>query len=95
MMSTLTKILSIVWLCIAIIFEFISTIGGDTSILSGWLLLIWTAPFSIVFRFYLYDWVLQFMTKPTAQFFGSVFEVVGSYLFWFVFIPKIWPKRQR
>jgi len=94
-MSRLTKILSIVWLCIAIIFECISTIGGDTSILSGWLLLIWTAPFSMIFEFYLYDWVLQYMTKPTAQFLGSVFEVVGSYLFWFVFIPKIWPKRRR
>jgi len=94
-MSTLTKNLSIVWLCLAIIFECFSTIGGDTSILSGWLLLIWTAPFSIIFEFYLYDWVLQYMTRPTAQILGSVFEVVGSYLFWFVFIPKIWPKRRR
>jgi hypothetical protein len=57
--------------------------------------LIWTAPFSIIFEFYLYDWVLQYMTRPTAQILGSVFEVVGSYLFWFVFIPKIWPKRRR
>lgn len=94
-MSLLAKLIRVGWLCIALGLEYTSTLGGDASILWGWILMIWTAPFSMVFQFYLYDIVLQYMTRPTAQLFGSVFEVVCTYVLWFIFIPKIWPKKSK
>jgi hypothetical protein len=91
-MKNITKYLSMGWLCIAVALEYSSTLGGDASILWGWTLLVWTAPFSIAFKFYLYDFALKYMSRPEAQVAGAVFEVVCAYLFWFVLIPKIWPK---
>jgi hypothetical protein len=91
-MKYIAKYLSLGWLCIAVALEYGSTLGGDASILWGWTLLIWTAPFSILFKFYLYDSALNHLSRPETQIAGAVFEVVCAYFFWFVLFPKIWPK---
>jgi hypothetical protein len=88
-MNRLARFVRAGWLCIAIALEYASTLGGDASILWGWILLFWTAPFSMVFQFFLYDFALQYMTRPVAQLVGSIFEVVCAYIFWFVIIPKV------
>ncbi|WP_295993948.1 hypothetical protein [Rugamonas sp.] len=83
------------WLCIAIALEYGSRIGGDASIFYGWIILIWTAPFSMMFQFYFYDFYLRYMPSPVAQLVGSASEVIFSYLFWFILIPTIWRKRKK
>ncbi len=88
-MSLTSKFIRIGWIFITVAMEYASTIGGDASILWGWVLLVWTAPFSMILQFYLYDFALQYMTRSVAQLVVAGLEVVCTYLFWFVLIPKI------
>jgi ABC-type uncharacterized transport system permease subunit len=94
-MNNVSKFVRCSWLCVALALEYGSTVGGDTSILSGWALMVWTAPASMLFQFHLYDTALQYMTRSNAQILGAVFEVLVAYAFWFVFIPKIWPTHKK
>lgn len=89
-MSQTTRYLSLGWLCVAIALEYGATLGGDASIVCGWALLIWAAPFSVLAEFYFYEFALQWMPRLTAQILGGVFEVACSYWFWFVAIPSTW-----
>lgn len=88
------RILGIAWLCVAVVLEFASTLGGDASILWGWVLLIWTAPASLLSKFYLQDFVLPYFGRLATIISGAIFEVAGGYLFWFVLIPMVWPKNK-
>lgn len=94
-MSQTTRYLSLGWLCVAIALEYGATLGGDASIVCGWALLIWAAPFSVLAEFYLYDFALQWVPRFAVQILGGVFEVACAYWFWFVAIPSIWVVRKR
>ena len=89
-MSQTRMYLSLGWLCVAIALEYGGNFGGDTSIICGFALLIWAAPFSILAQCYLYDYALQWVTPPTAYMLMSAFGLAGAYWFWFIAIPSIW-----
>ena len=91
-MTPRVRTLGLIWLAVAVVLEFGSTQGGDASILWGWVLLVWTAPFSIAYQFLLYDVVSGFANRPIAQLIGAFFEVGLGYVFWFVMLPRIWPR---
>jgi hypothetical protein len=91
-MTPRVRTFGLIWLAVAIALEFGSTLGGDASILWGWVLLVWTAPFSIAYQFLLYDIVRGIVSRPAAQLIGALFEVGFGYVFWFVVLPRIWPR---
>lgn len=83
------------WVGLALLFAYASTLGGDTSILFGWVFLTWTAPFSILWWFYLYDFARQYMSAAAAQPIGLISVIVLAYLFWFVLVPYVWIRARR
>jgi hypothetical protein len=83
------------WVGLALLFAYASTLGGDTSILFGWVFLTWTAPFSILWWFYLYDFARQYMSAAAAQPIGLISVIVLAYLFWFVLVPYLWTRARR
>ena len=91
-MTPVAKLVRVVWTVVAILVAYGSTIGGDTSILCGWLFLVWTAPFSIVWWFYLYDVARLYMEASVAQPVGLVIVIVLAYAFWFWLVPMVWLK---
>ena len=91
-MTPVAKLVRVVWTVDAILVAYGSTIGGDTSILCGWLFLVWTAPFSIVWWFYLYDVARLYMEASVAQPVGLVIVIVLAYAFWFWLVPMVWLK---
>ena|SRR5688500_13613066 len=94
-MSRATLIAGSSWLVVALILEVASTMGGDASVLFGWLRLAWTAPFSIIYHVWIYDSAKEAFGRPNALVLGGVFEVVLSLLFWFVALPIVWRKGRR
>ena len=88
-MTLRVRTLGFIWLGIALALEYGASLGGDASKLWGWILLVWTAPFSIVYQFVLYDYVRESLNRTAAQLVGTLFEVGLAYLFWFVGFPKI------
>jgi len=91
-MTRLAKAVRAAWILVALMGAYGSTVGGDTSIVCGWLFLIWTAPFSIVWWFYLYDVIRLHMEASLAQPLGLAVVVVLAYAFWFWLIPLGWVK---
>src|SRR5438445_12825053 len=89
-MTSLAKLVRVVWSVVAILVAYGSTVGGDTSILCGWLFLVWTAPFSIVWWFYLYDVARLYMEASVAQPVGLLIVIVLAYAFWFWLVPIAW-----
>jgi hypothetical protein len=88
-MTPLAKSIRVIWLIVAVLVAYGSTVGGDTSILCGWLFLVWAAPFSILWWFYLYDVARVYMASSVAQPIGLVLVIVLAYAFWFWLIPMI------
>src|SRR5467141_2307182 len=91
-MTRLAKLVRLVWTVVAIFVAYGSTVGGDMSILCGWLFLVWTAPFSIVWWFYLYDVARLYVGASVAQPVGLVIVIVLAYAFWFWLVPMLWLK---
>lgn len=88
-MSGLTKCLSAVWLCVAVLLRMYGSTGGDASIVGGILFVIWTAPFGLIWQFYIYDYALMWMPASVLQIAGDAIVIIACFLFWFVFFPKI------
>jgi hypothetical protein len=88
-MTAQVRKLSFIWLAIAVALELASTLGGDASKLWGWILLLWTAPFSVIYQFLLYDVVLGATGRSAAQAVGALFETGLGYLLWFVILPRV------
>lgn len=78
------------WLVVAVSLIIGSGAGGDASILLGWLRLVWTAPFSLVYQVWIYDSAKEALGRSDALVLGAVFEVVLGFLFWFVALPIVW-----
>ena len=86
------KIVHAGWIGVALLLAYASTVGGDMSILAGWVFLVWTFPFSGLWWFYFYDVARQYMSTSVAQPIGSALIIVCAYAFWFVLIPMAWRK---
>lgn len=83
------KILAVIWLVVAVVSGIFSLKGGDTSILAGWVFLVWTAPFGVIWWFYLYDAALMIMPTRIAEPIGVTLTIVVGFLFWFVLVPAV------
>jgi len=88
-MKSLLKLWPVAWTCVAVALGFGSFAGGDASIVSGWLFLVWTIPFGAIWWFYLYDIVRQWVPDNVAQAGGTVLVIVAAFVFWFVVVPRI------
>lgn len=93
-MSQRLKLIAAVWLVVAVLLGITSFAGGDTAIVSGWLFLLWTVPFGAIVWFYLYDYAPVWMPANVAQPLGTVVAIVLAFLFWFVFIPRVFRARK-
>ena len=91
-MSRRLVVAGLIWLLVALSLEVGSVAGSDASILFGWLRLVWTAPFSIAYHVWIYDAAKEAVGRSDALMLGAVFEVVLSFLFWFVVLPIVWRK---
>src|SRR5687768_1511650 len=80
------------WILFAVLFAYTSMRGGETGVLFGWLLLVWTAPFSILWWSHRYAVAGQYMTTAAAQIVGLVATIVLAYIFWFIVLPFIWSR---
>jgi hypothetical protein len=91
------RIWPIMWLVIALLITAFSFAGGDKSILAGWLFLVWTVPFGMIWWFFLYDYVhtLIYLPAATMQIMGELLSVAVAYIFWFVLIPWIRTVRKK
>ena len=87
-----------VWLLIAGALAFGSFAGGDVAVICGWLFLIWTLPFGVIWWFWVYEFFQPLAQSETVQVVhGSLFvQVAGvvvviaiAYLFWFVVVPAM------
>lgn len=86
-MSRKLRLASLVWLGVAILLAIGSETGGDTSIVTGLLWLVWTAPFGPIWQFWVYDSALKILPANVANFLGLVLVLLIAYTFWFHFIP--------
>ena len=64
-----------------------SFVGGDISIICGWLWLLWTLPFGVIWQFYGYDHVTHIASLQVVQYVGSALVILVCYVFWFVALP--------
>jgi hypothetical protein len=85
------------WLAIALILIFFSSSGGDASFRAGWLFLVWTIPFGVIWWFVIYDYVrtLTWLPIPVIQTGGDLIVVAAAFVFLFVFIPWIQKKGEK
>lgn len=86
-MKNISLILGFFWGLIALIIIAYSAQGGDSSIVGGVLFLIWTAPFWIIWQFYIYDLIVDVFSPESAQIFGYFISIICGFVFWFIFIP--------
>jgi hypothetical protein len=77
-----------IWISIEIVLSILSFSGGDNSIIAGWLNLVWTLPFGVVFWFVIYEHMAKFENVFIIQVVGTVGVGCCSYLFWFVVVTK-------
>lgn len=77
------------WLIVAIILGVASFAGRDTSIVAGWLFLVWTLPFGVIWWFLLYDYLLKIVPASIAQPIGVILVVLTAYMFWFLLVPRL------
>jgi hypothetical protein len=82
------KTIKIAWLILVFASTVGSFLGGDTSVLCGWLFLLLTAPFGMVWWFYIYAAVPS-LVGAGWQYFGVTASDVLAYAFWFVVLPRM------
>jgi hypothetical protein len=63
--------------------------GGDASIVAGWLYLLWTALFGVVWCFWLYDIVLAWLPASVAQPLGAIVVDSIAFAFWLLVVPRV------
>lgn len=88
-MTRRSTVLASIWVAVAILLRVYGAQGGDASIVSGLLFLIWTAPFGVIWQFWIYDFSLRWMQPATAQLLGDVLVIAVGAAFWFVLMPAI------
>jgi len=63
--------------------------GGDTSIVTGFLWLAWTAPIGLIWQFWVYDTALKLAPASLVNIVGLALVLVLAYLFWFQLVPAL------
>lgn len=86
-MTPRVRIFALLWVGVGILLRLYGFYGGDAAIVGGLLFLVWTAPFGLIWQFYLYDHALQWMSSSVTQLVGDVAVIAVGFLFWFVFLP--------
>jgi uncharacterized membrane protein len=81
--------IAIVWIVGIVLVSAASFAGGDTAVLAGWLYLVWTVPFGVIWWFYLYDHALALLPASVVQPIGVVVVDIVAFLFWFNVIPRL------
>jgi hypothetical protein len=74
---------------IAILLAIGSVAGGDTSIVTGFLWLAWTAPIGLIWQFWLYEPTWRLLGTGVTNWLGLLLVLVGAYLFWFLLVPAV------
>ena len=88
-MTSMVRRLAVLWIFGAVALSIGAFSSGDISILAGWLDLVWTAPFGMIWWFYVDDHVLRLLPALAAQIVGTIVVDVLAFLFWFVAIPRV------
>lgn len=88
-MSHRVRILAIAWLCIAVLLRLYGAHGGDNAIVGGLMFLAWTAPFGMIWQFYLYNFAIAWLPVAVAKIIGDVIVIMVAVAFWFLFVPRI------
>jgi hypothetical protein len=91
----LSRWLSIAWVVVACLLVAMSAIGGDATIVSGLLWLVWTAPVGLIWQFMVYEHVLRIWGTEATNWVGLALDLVGAFLFWFHFIPWLFRSVRR
>jgi hypothetical protein len=94
-MSRSSRWTTIVWIVVAVLLAVGSTAGGDTSIVTGFLWLAWTAPISLIWQFWIYDTVLRFVPANIANVMGLLLVLALAYAFWFQLVPALFRGARR
>ncbi len=78
-----------IWLLVAVLLAVGSMAGGDTSIVTGFLWLAWTAPIGLIWQFWVYDTALKLAPASLVNIVGLALVLVLAYLFWFQLVPAL------
>jgi len=78
-----------IWLLVAVLLAVGSMAGGDTSIVTGFLWLAWTAPIGLIWQFWVYDTALKVAPASLVNIVGLALVLVLAYLFWFQLMPAL------
>lgn len=89
-MSARTRLLSLAWVCTAVLMRLYGINGGDAAIVGGLLFLMWTAPFGMIWQFYLHEYALLRMSPLAAQIVGDTVVVFVGFLCWFLLLPRLY-----
>ena len=88
MTNRLLYFFAIVWVAVAVLLRVYASNGEDASIVGGLLFLVWTAPFGLIWQFWILDTLSSFHAS-VVQTIGDVFSVAAGAIFWFFIIPKV------
>jgi hypothetical protein len=94
-MTRVNRWLSGIWLLVAVLLAAGSTAGGDTSIVTGFLWLAWTAPIGLIWQFWLYDTAIKAVPVNVVNIAGLALVLVLAYLFWFQLVPALFRAARR
>jgi hypothetical protein len=75
------------WAIVAVVLACGSFAGGDMAILCGLAFLVWAAPFSMIWQFYIYGSALKVLPQTIIDPLGIALIIPLSYVFWFLAIP--------
>jgi hypothetical protein len=88
-MSRRLLVLALGWSVVDVVLSVAGFAGGDASIVSGLLWLLWTAPLGLIWQFYLYDFALVWMPARVATPLGIVTVDILALLFWFFAVSRL------
>lgn len=95
-MRVRVAVLRLAWVALCTWLGFFAGGSGDTNLLAGLALMVLTAPFSLIWWRYLYDYAAAFGERDTVQTVGTIIVILTAYLFWFEFLPRLrrWAMRK-
>ena len=87
--SRMKGFMAAAWILGAIALRLYGANGADASIVGGLLFLVWTAPFGLVWQFWVYDYARLVMEPVLAQVVGDFMVISTGAIFWFVLLPVL------
>jgi len=86
-MRKMLRVWPLTWLFIALLLVYFSYQGGDTAILGGWALLIWTFPFGEVWWLFIFSHIPDSYATMPLEIVGDILCILINFWFWFGFVP--------